>query len=302
MSAEKQNRNEPLPRTAADLAADPSRIQRVREAIRSVVEREYAIVGKFHELLLSFQTIIPDEKQRYEAALQALSTGLNLSRQEIIASVNKQIEELSLIGNGVGELFEDIKAKMDFLKQRIDTPGASASQQTTTQQICPMCGERTIFDQRDNTWKCHSCSYEKETNKEAHSKQKSNTMGSPAPDAQWQKKCPACGGQMNFHAAEERWLCYTCAHEESQKDGAQGLNEEKQEQAPSPRPASAPDFAVPLASMVTNESQRAKKGASSSPGLASGRKRTCPICNKKMDLHELERAWKCFFCGHKIRC
>jgi ribosomal protein L37AE/L43A len=270
VTAEKQDRNETPSRNTADIPADSqrakeraSRIQRVREEIRKVIEREYAISGKFQGLLTSFEAIIPGEKQRYEAALQALSTALNLSQQEIVESVSDHIEELSILEYVVEELFEDIGTKMTFIKERIEKPGVES----------------------------------KET---AGSEQKSATPGSSEPDTSGQEKCPVCGRQMHFHAEDKRWLCYACAFEVPRTNEAQGKSEKEPEQAPLPGKAPAPSFAVPLASMIASESPKSKKGASSFHGLPAGKK-TCPRCQKKMDWHAMEKLWKCFFCNHKTR-
>lgn len=71
-----------------------SRVRQLGDEIRSVVQNEQTTLGKFRVLLESFREIIPDEKQRYQAALKALSTTSKLSRQEIIKAISSQREEL----------------------------------------------------------------------------------------------------------------------------------------------------------------------------------------------------------------
>lgn len=61
---------------------------------KKVIEGENTIFGKFRELVESFEEIIPEENQRYHAAIKALSTTSKLSRQEIVKAVNIQLEEL----------------------------------------------------------------------------------------------------------------------------------------------------------------------------------------------------------------
>ena len=93
-----------LTQIVAELFAKPmegkelsSQIQRAGDEIRKVVHSEETMFGKFRGLLESFRAIIPDEKQRYQAALQALSTTSKLSRQEIIKAFGGQIEELNAL-------------------------------------------------------------------------------------------------------------------------------------------------------------------------------------------------------------
>lgn len=97
-----------LSQTVADLFAKPaegkdlsSQIQRLGAEVRNVVQSEDTVFGKFHGLLRSLQEIIPDEQQRYQAALKALSTTAKLSRQEIIKAVNDQIEEMRIVEKGL---------------------------------------------------------------------------------------------------------------------------------------------------------------------------------------------------------
>ena len=104
MGAEEKNRNEILSRIVADLFAKSkgseelsSEIHRLRDEIKKVIESENTIFGKFRALVESFREIIPEENQRYNAAIKALSTTSNLSRQEIVKAVNNQLEELKIL-------------------------------------------------------------------------------------------------------------------------------------------------------------------------------------------------------------
>ena len=78
-----------------------SRIQHLGDEIRKVIYSEETVFGKFQGLLESFRAIIPDEKQRFQAALQALSTMSKLGRREIIKAINGQAEELKILEKGV---------------------------------------------------------------------------------------------------------------------------------------------------------------------------------------------------------
>jgi len=93
-----------LTQIMADLFAKPldgkelsSKIQRLGYEIRKIVQDDETMVGKFHSLLASFEAIIPDERQRYQAALQALCTTSKLSRQQIQKAMSGQLEELKAL-------------------------------------------------------------------------------------------------------------------------------------------------------------------------------------------------------------
>lgn len=72
----------------------PAKIQRLGDEIRKIVRGDETIVGKFRDLLTSFEPIIPDERQRHQAALQALCTTAKLNRQQILKAMSDQIEQL----------------------------------------------------------------------------------------------------------------------------------------------------------------------------------------------------------------
>jgi len=100
--------SENLSRIVTQLFAKPtagkelsSQIQHLGEEIRSVIQSENTIFGKFLGLLESFREIIPDEQQRYLAALKALSTTLKLNPQEIRKAISGQLEELKILEKGL---------------------------------------------------------------------------------------------------------------------------------------------------------------------------------------------------------
>ena len=91
----------------------PSKIQRLRDEIRKSTQGEDSVFGKFHGLLESFREIIPDEKQRYHAAIKALSTTAKLSQKEIIKAIGNQFEELKTLEK---ELLASLPAWRDEMK------------------------------------------------------------------------------------------------------------------------------------------------------------------------------------------
>lgn len=108
MGVEKKSRSEILSRMAAELfvrseeGQDLSfKIDRLRNGIKKVIEGDNPVFGKFRELVESFDGIIPDEKQRYNAAIKALSTTSKLSRPEIVKAVNNQLDQLKMLEKGL---------------------------------------------------------------------------------------------------------------------------------------------------------------------------------------------------------
>ena len=356
MSAKEKNKNEMLSRIVADLFAGSkggedlsSRIQRLREEIKKAVESEDTVFGKFRELVESFREIIPEEKQRYTAAIKALSTTSKLTRQEIVKAVNTQLEELKILEKGflpagpgwrdemktlearskemkdeisklrekigrleseekgilsdlaakkremehvekaVNGLFADIGAEITAIKRKVEeftseaaapppVPPKASSEKATPPPSPPKASGKSDIPG------------EKKTGGE----QKEEIRGSSAPkDTEWHKKCPMCGGRMDLYSEDEKWICYSCAHEEPVVSGAQGDSEEQREFTNAPKiiSASEPVFDPPPGA----ESQGSYTGSSPT------KKKTCPACGKKMHWYETEKAWRCSFCEYERR-
>jgi ribosomal protein L37AE/L43A len=164
------------------------------------------------------------------------------------------------------------------------------------------------FHITDEIWTCYSCVYEELKEEKGGGEQKSEILESSAQqDTELQKKCPMCGGRMNFHITDEIWTCYSCAYEESKKDEVQGKSKEKSDRTNAPKPTLAsesiwdpsPPLAVPSAPLFPDEYQKSKKGSSPSHNPPSGKKKACPVCHKKMDWYQMEKAWRCSFCGYE---
>ena len=393
--AEENHMNNNLSQIVAELFARSqgseevsSYILRLRDEIKKVTEREEAIYGKFRGLLESFREVIPDEKQRYHAAIKALSSTSKLSQLEIVKAIGSQLEELKILEKSLlsplpgwhvelkamearakeksdeisklreqiarleteeegirkgkdarekimelaeqemKELFTDIGTEITSIKkkaeefsaeseavqpvpqkapaisdvpvvkkggseQNIEINAAPAPQDTEFEKKCPMCGGRMNLHTTENLWMCYSCAYEEANKEPGVGKQKSEIRETSAPrDTQRQKKCPMCGGRMDFFGNERMWQCYSCAFEESEKDEMQGVSAENSEQAPS--------FTVPLADMSSDEYRETEKKSSQS-GKHPTKTKPCPSCRKKMFWFPDESAWRCPSCQYMTR-
>lgn len=125
MGVERKNKSEIFYRMAADLFLKSeggeemsSKIDRLRNGIKKVIESENTIFVKFRELVESFEEIIPEEKQRYHAAIKALSTTSKLSRQEIVKAVNNQLEDLKTLEKGLMPALPGWRDEFKVMKAR----------------------------------------------------------------------------------------------------------------------------------------------------------------------------------------
>jgi ribosomal protein L37AE/L43A len=207
--------------------------------------------------------------------------------------------------------------------------GSSPPPLAEGQKKCPMCGGRMDFHIDGKMWMCYTCAFEepgtgevpgkREEKREQRSapepaprtddifgekqisvEQKNEIPESAAPpDTEWQKKCPMCGGRMDFNISGELWICYTCAHEESGTGEVQGKSGGKSQQRNAPEPASS--FTVPLTDLTSTEFQELKKGPSPSKQRSFAKTKPCPGCRKKMQYYPEEKAWRCPHCGYERR-
>jgi ribosomal protein L37AE/L43A len=187
------------------------------------------------------------------------------------------------------------------VEQKSEIQESAPPQDTEFQKKCPMCGGRMDLQMNGEMWICYTCAFEEPGKGEVPGKsevkreqrnapettppgapavgvaQKSEILESAAPqDTELQKKCPMCGGRMDFNISGEMWMCYTCAYEEPGAGEVQGKSEAKREQRRAPAPAP-------------------------SPSLPPTKTKSCPACGKKMGFHENDKAWRCPHCEYERR-
>jgi ribosomal protein L37AE/L43A len=356
---------------------DPSsKINRLRDEIKKIIEGEDTIFGKFRELMASFELIIPDEKQRYNVAIKALSTTSKLSRQEIIKAVNKQLEELNILKkvlmparpgwrdelNGMEAKSRELRDEISKLREKIGRleseeivilNGMATREkemervEKSVEQVFTNIGEEIASIKKGiEEFTAESAAPSSippapgqgsaGSGEQGSGDRKSEILESVSPlDTAWQKKCPMCGGRMNFQAPDNMWICYSCAYEELKKDEVQEKSEtvesfspqntEWQKKCPmcggqmnflmqeekwqcytcayeelknerTDEPEPSPDSIFdPFPTLASHETQEPKNGSSST------RKKTCPSCRKKMQWYETESAWRCSHCDYERR-
>lgn len=334
--------NESLSRIVADLFAQSqggeelsSKVQRLRNEIKKIIESEGTIFGKFRELVESFREIIPDEKQRYNASIKALSTTLKLSKQEIIKAVNDQLDELKILEKGLMPALPDWRSELRAME---------ASLQELRGEITKLRERTTWLESEEKRLQSGMATREKDMavvekamrelftdigseitfikkkveefttekvvaqpvplskpvksavpdEKKADIEQESEIEESFVPqDSEFQKKCPMCGGRMDFQMSGEMWQCYSCGYEELKKDEVLNKNEE----TGFTMPGSDPNF-DPFPDIAGPAAREYRPPTNSQPVV---KKKNCPACHKKMQWYEMEKTWRCSFCEYERR-
>lgn len=353
--------NKALAKIAADLFAkskggedQSSKVQRLRGELKKVIERDDTIFGKFRVLLESFREVIPDEKQRYHAAIKALSTTSKLSQKEIIKAVNDQIEELkvlekSMVSAGPGWRDElksmearskGIQTEIAGLKERIaklESEDAEllkgiAEREKDAELVAKSLRElfaeigseialiKTKVEEFIATESAAAAppppkepvkapAPAQAENKAAVVEKKAAAeplieiqAASAQPSSEFQKKCPMCGGLMNFHKNERMWMCYSCAYEEAASDD--DLSQSREKSPPSspfaPAPTSWPASGPSASAKEEDEESGADQGSSSASNEPTDKK-PCPVCKKTMYFFPRDKAWRCPSCYYERR-
>ncbi len=338
MSAVEKNKKGLFSQVAAELLARSKEskeplfnIHHLRDEIKKVTEKD-KIFGKFRGLVESFRDILPEEKQRYDAAIKALSTTSGLSRQDVLKAADNLLEELKILENGLMSALSnrrdelkvmesksrDIRSAISKLHEKIEQlerekqeilDGMAAWEKemklvekavrglfmdvgAEITEIRKKIDEFTAEKVSSRPTKPPDSIESHERSEESGGdKQESEIWEPSAPqETEWEKKCPMCEGQMSFYLNEKKWICYVCAYEESEDDDIRSESEPISASEPSPTSEPAPGASPPPA--VPPASSPAKK-------LPSGRKKTCPVCRKKMDWHEMEKTWRCPSCEYQ---
>ena len=368
MGAEEKNMNEKLSRMVADLfeqsrgGEDLSpKIQSLRDEIKKVIESENSIFGKLRELVSSFQEIIPEEKQRYNAAIKALSTTSKLSREEIVSAVNNQLTEIALLEKSLvpslpdwrkelkvmeataqemrgelaklrermvwleseekrilagllvrqregesaekamWELFREIETEVAKITKKVADAAVETAVAQPVAQPEPVKSdvpvEHKVVNEQKKTISASPAPAARPVAQEVVEEQKKEVSEPPAPqNSEFQKKCSRCGGRMDFYSNAEMWQCYSCGNEELTTDEVQGKGKEKSGQTAEPEtdPASEPisDPSQPLGVPWVPPSSKNNTLA---------KKKSCPVCRKKMQWYQQEGAWRCPFCKYERR-
>jgi len=222
----------------------PTRTRRLRDEANKVIGSEDTVFGKLRGLLESFREIIPDEKQRYLAALKALSTTSKLGPQEIVKAVNGQLEELKVLEKGLvptlpgwREELKSMEARSQQLKgeiaqmrdriaqlegeERTVLKGITSrekelelAEKTVKDLFVDIGAEITAVIKKVEEVTADAPAAKPAPKKETRKEEVPAEKKAEIKDTKFERKCPMCGGRFNLLELEKKWQCYTCAYEE----------------------------------------------------------------------------------------
>lgn len=317
-----------------------SQIKRLGEEIRKVLQGEDSTFGKFNGLLASFKDVIPDENQRYQAALKALSTTSKLNNKEIMKSFSGQMAELKILEKSVmpalsgwseglkemearakdlkGEI-ADLRKKLAELESEEKTVQAGvasrekdlkSSERTIRELFADITKEIAVVNRKIGQLIGEPVDEEPVPEKAAGRKKKKTeeksveiTVASAPMDPKYQRKCPMCGGLFNLHELENMWQCYTCGHEEpttGSGPGAGGAVSEPPSETES-GPVFDPSQFRGTGSIFPSDEDEGGAERTASSRDEPLQKKSCPACGRTMFYYPNEKAWRCNSCGYERR-
>ncbi len=305
-----------------------SGISRVRAAIIKVIEGGDTIFGRFHALVESFREVLPEEKQRYQASIKALSATSKLNAQEIVAAVNKHLGELKIlekvliftlprpdelkamearsqkISNEISRLREETTQLEKEEKEIADSMAGQGKETAAVEKalrgvFADITAEITSVKEKLEELRVGSTAQQPIpdtgiTTDLARKKQGNGQISiagqlSSHNDTKPQKMCPLCGAQMSFSATRNRWQCFSCAHEEPEKDELQSKNGELSADAIFPEP-------TPVSALKQN-GEKGEQRTTLEPASGSELKQKCSMCGGRMDYYAAAAKWQCYSCG-----
>lgn len=93
-------------------------ISRLSEEIKKEIAGHDEIFAKFQGLIESFRDIIPEEKQRYQAAFKALSCTSGLTPKEVLKAVDSQLSELRKLEKGFMSALPNWRGQLKAMEAR----------------------------------------------------------------------------------------------------------------------------------------------------------------------------------------
>ncbi len=278
------------------------------EELRKAVHGDETISGKLLVLLDSLRTILPDERQRYQAALQAVSSTEKLSRPEIIIAMNAQLEELRTIElrmAATGQAWRDSVKSMQVRSQQLkgeiaqlrERVGRLESEERAAQ------ADRSAQDQGLTLAEKAMKDLFSDIGEEVRSlNKKIEDWTTEIPAALRVRSAPPQASPAAQPKAPARPASQTVrtkgvVHGRKKTGARQKAETQGASPAAAPGPAMVPtasDVEPVSASPSVSRTVGSKKEPSrtdSQPAVA--KKKSCPVCYKKMVWFPGEKVWRC---------
>ncbi len=141
------------------------------------------------------------------AKLREKVADLEKEEKEILGVMAARERARKAVEEAVKKVFTDVTAEISGIKKKIeDFTGEKVSPQ-------PAADPESVEGNKND---------ENKKEEEEGVVEEQVTIGEPPAvyESQWVRKCPMCGGDINFLVNEAKWMCYSCGHEEVEANEA----------------------------------------------------------------------------------
>ncbi len=177
-----------------------------RQDILGAVDNQLEELRRLEKGALSALTGFRDELTDMDSRLQETKSELTKLRvriaelekeeREILRGLAARERERKLVEEAVRKVFADSATEIRELKKKIE--------ETATEKVSPQLSAHPYTIEVDE--------HERD---EIRSEEEFKIGEIPAEqETEWLKRCPMCGGEINFILKESKWMCYSCGHEE----------------------------------------------------------------------------------------
>lgn len=212
-----------------------------RQNVLESTDNQLEELRKLEKGVLSDLTGFRDELNDMDARLEETKSELTKLREKI-AHLEKEEEEIlvdmaareserKVVEEAVRKVFTDVATDIDEVRKKVEEFTAEkaspqpAARPDSIAKVSPQPIARPdsieeVSPQpiaRPDSIESHRHGEEEGGAEEEGKIEETFTMQetSEMQESEWLKKCPICGGQINFLVNEAKWMCYSCGHEES---------------------------------------------------------------------------------------
>lgn len=202
-----------------------------RQNVFESIDKQLEELGKLESSASSGLTGFSDELNEMESRLQETKSELTDLREKIAAlekveqkildNISDREKEKNAVEEAVKTVFADITAEISAVKKKIEEYTAEKGSPKPIAEPDPIESEKQEDNVEEGGVKEKEWGVEEikiGTGEEEGGAEEEDKVGELPPiQSKFVKKCPMCGGQINFLIEEATWMCYTCGHEEAEK-------------------------------------------------------------------------------------
>ena len=238
----------------------------------------------------------PDELKATEARSHERRNEISRLREKIAQLEKEEINitnsmagqenETAVIEKALREVFTDMRAEIASVKKEVE----QQSVESAVQPPIPVADIKTdIAMEKPSSGQISITGQLPPHNDTKPQKADADAIFPESTPISEPKKCRMCGGRMDYYLTEKKWQCFSCAHEEPEKNEVQNKNRELSADEIFPR-------STPV-SELKQDGEKVARRTTPEPATGSELTQKCTMCGGRMDYYIADRKWQCYSCG-----